>query len=1706
MVLDRIRATAKSLITDPRSLYEDKYAPETKLTVAPEAAPAAPEAPELEVPEEEWPEMPSERNMTATKNFRQWVTPVTPTSTAKETREAFAGMGVSADIARLAELVRSSRDPSTGGIYGSMPETDDGVPASEAGPLTATPELTNRSGIMAMHEAVHSFERYMTDDMRQELDSITQESPAPQGTPTAHHSEAGALAPYFDYAFTPAFLSADDAAKYKLPEPVSEFINRHLPEVTAAAEQDNRSRIKASGLPEPGLESPESLSERLLLYGDLTDAETTAMAERAGLVPDATGQYRKPGNMREELQRRRAAFSTEQAGTGTDSLSDFMTSEIPGARAVRGAVHRVDERTGIGKHILGPAVQSLYDTLTAPASIGAELANLLGLGDFRDEIAVGSEVARSIGEELPESAVPMHPWEVGLELVPGIGTVPDLARAGRRVGTAGVRNIAMRSINDPQAGTPIFRYMVQNKLNINPDDLMTVLPRDVAEEAVGSKVYYHGTAGDLQGDLREGMFLTPNEDDARVFAEAQARLTGKEARVYPIRVTDDAVAPYDQSTLTGSRGTVTLQKPEHARIALPRIAGAAEGPDPNVLMREMINSSIERPEAQDFLRKVVAHNVEKIPGIRMLQHAFNRSAVAEEPYLKGAIGYRMLEEWHASQLDYRLKGLALKRDGLPIKTRKARIATSDPGEVVDDWDIQVLVPRKAPAPGKPGPQIIDYSNKPNVDVERPGIILAPERGPTSVAPYQPPAQQFDEVHLKGAVTSGPETKWVGLADVFEHPEDFDLPDSVMAYIDEAKSVIDEYATEFERVTGETIRTKDRYWPRLVSKSDLPETRGAFSGAGKPAPSQQRVIELMEDGLEAGVPYRNDGLQEIYAYGRGLQRGVRNSVLQKYLKDEGVLRALTPGERPTRVEIYGSNIGFGTDSAINRLAALEIQKVLGPMSGAEKGVTTVVGALSSIPRAVLAGTMDAGQMFLQTQLLMFWNPKPLGSGAKGAARFLSGTLTPPTPASVGRWAEANSKFFQVMFFGPDSYNRWVTKWAGGPVAQRYGVHLGVDTEFTEGLAPLRRVSKVATAPLGRTQEAFGAAVGTARMLSFDTLARVAAKTGANSPDEMYRLGRISNAMTGSISTRAIGQSDFQRQLESAAIMFAPRYTRSAFAVAGYAAGKGFGPQQVRLMLAQTALWGGATVYGINFARNLADGMDVGEAAEDALNSINPTAGKRFGSVKIGKGWYGIGGIYRATIEAVGGASRMSEWEDYFEQPLEVWKNPVLQHAFSYWRSRSAPATSTLSDFIEGEDFVGRGVSFNKFVDDPSSLLEYASGRVLPLTLQAYLQAQGSDWQERVKNIKERPFDPDALAQTAGGAGGLRTSPETAGEFLRRMQNEVVQERFGDRVNGYDELKWDAPARWEIRQDPRVQRALERLGSEAQEREITPEDKYYERLDAIESEYSAKQKLDDDAVLNGTMEPRRWRDEWTKRAIEKQAHTSEARLATGAEFDNEAAPPGTPNGAIEAYFAKGLDEYMDPETREPDWDSFFEDRERALSTLSAGDRRRVEGYINKNLTPVQLEYRQAQKLIDSTGYFKVRQSVASGLKLDLTALNDMAARQLNAAGAQATPSNIGKVVDKILEARLLESQALKYGMTPDGLKNAASAGRLTLLTMDNLKKTAREGSPQLDAQLYRWGYDSCVRSTAAQAILQNGVDSGLPAYFPAKLCEDVARKLQ
>lgn len=1102
-------------------------------------------------------------------------------------------------------------------------------------------------------------------------------------------------------------------------------------------------------------------------------------------------------------------------------------------------------------------------------------------------------------------------------------------------------------------------------------------------------------------------------------------------------------------TLVGEEAGGTLIKEE--LVGARAIAGGRQGPDV-AGFRQKILVHIERPEARDFLRLIAGKVADWVPlgAGKRLSDTINHMAVADAPTLKAAFGHHFQV---AEDTAARFMSMAtFKGTKVPfIENHLAQIWVP-----TEDAAARILARKTATGvkavPGKAA----------NILRKGDGEYIAV-------------GDVFESI-LKG------ESKY--LKRLNEEQVDF------IRRIDAATQPYVSYA---EAATGEQIAKREVHWPRYVLDDEKKVWRVGSGTGGKPTSLFQRQFESQQEAIEQlGQRYLPGIINQAESKISSMQRITRTAIMGKYLTEEGII---TLGRFPRFQETYADTLGTGLKGVVSNTHANEILNIIGPAS--RNPVLTSINHINGISRLMLTGSLDMGWGALQLVTLA------------------------ASPAGPGGWARAMTRGFYNALVEPKRFYRTMSEWPAAHRYARYGGDLGMSSEIMEaarqgglgipGKEHLPRsiqgsidaVTYIPRSFLNRIQVGFDATLAYGRTLAFDAMADVAAMPGLAERlqgrvpglkvarlegqaihDELFRVARFTDSLLGQPKLGGIIGAR-QHQIEGAFVWFATRYTRSLLATTSYMIGRGATPAMARTTMAKLMVGGMGIMSGIIGGIGLAQGHSQEQILKDIEVALNPASGKKFMSIKIGGDWYGLGGVYRSGFAAVAGLADQDNW-DFESFPEALIGNPLVRS----WRGRASPVTGQMINFgpslaglltgsaeVSGSDFLGYPVNIGEFVDDPRKLGDYALKNFAPITLDALLGGHDKDWQT-------------ALPRFAAEFFGLRTSPETAWEALEPVLNKVSQDTFGV---PYAELENNLVAQDYVRNHEKTVAVTDGQvrPSRLREKEAFWE-KYRESRDNIKNPHIRERKRIEKVYTNGRMDGSQYREKYGESQAAEFFELRGLNQGLDVDFDSQdgEAPVGTVNYALEQYYNIDLDDYRDKDTNAPDWEAFFADRDAAINLVPPEMLPMVHTWLKRRETDVRKHMRtQFDTVILPTGYLRMRESAALSVGRSLDAMESQVVTALLKEDRRATPADVGKLIDAQLNV------FIKAEFGEDSR------------TISEMRTRMRELDPNLDAELFRQGFVSTVRSEEAQNVLEfNAAKFPNRGYLNAPLAGDVKTALE
>ena len=379
---------------------------------------------------------------------------------------------------------------------------------------------------------------------------------------------------------------------------------------------------------------------------------------------------------------------------------------------------------------------------------------------------------------------------------------------------------------------------------------------------------------------------------------------------------------------------------------------------------------------------------------------------------------------------------------------------------------------------------------------------------------------------------------------------------------------------------------------------------------------------------------------------------------------------------------------------------------------------------------------------------------------GASMLQGAMVLTNSPIS---WSKGVIKSLHA-FADPATRFRYLEQESVRKVASIYQgrLHIG-STEMTEALRPGgfadRVLNKIPVAgkPVANLAERFQA--------SFETFFDVARFEMGKAFVPAIEAGRITadevanhiNKMTGVISSRALGVSATQRQIEAAAISLAPRWFRATTAIFADSFQGGFRGKQARLSLA--TFFGGTVAAYAGIATALGQ-----EVKLDPRPTSEGGDGGQFMTVVIGGQHIGLGGKPFSMARTLVKMASDPENDEIY--------------ARDWVRAQSAPVTSGLWDILSGSTFLGEPVK------TPGQIFQQdIAGRLMPF------------YAEAAMNDDPRP----GIVGIAAEFTGLRSWPTQATEVRTELRDEMAakfplarltsdQIRYMER-EGIEEPNWD-----------------------------------------------------------------------------------------------------------------------------------------------------------------------------------------------------------------------------------------------------------------------------------------------------------------------------
>jgi hypothetical protein len=829
---------------------------------------------------------------------------------------------------------------------------------------------------------------------------------------------------------------------------------------------------------------------------------------------------------------------------------------------------------------------------------------------------------------------------------------------------------------------------------------------------------------------------------------------------------------------------------------------------------------------------------------------------------------------------------------------------------------------------------------------------------------------------------------------------------------------DELIAAIEKLAEQKAQLADLPNHIKAMEGRLSELTGLADKVGPPAPIEPPIPPL------GNVPASAGGIPPVPPTGPRLTQLLQD-VRETKASTKGMLaearKQAKLGRERTAFPKVGEEVwltprAFG-GSIAPREAGEAINRLFGPQqtNGALQGLSNVANAIR-----MLQTGFDLGAGTLQLLPTMFRNP---GIWAKAMKNGMD-ALTDPT--ALARFQVEHAATYEK--FAPHGLLAGGAHEVTDPLRQAGGI----GRVFQEG--PL---SKVAI-PAGR---AFESQLETARVMILEGLdakveREVQKLVAGGLPLDMAQrqvygdLAGFSNKITGVLNTQALGLSATQRQLESAALLYSPRYTRAAFALLGDIANGGLAGREAMKSLG-ALMAGGITTYTV-----LANKLHQ-EPNLDPRDS-------KFLTVKLGDTYVGPGSIWVAMARAAGNmAKAVANPSDFAVGGAlagkQDWKDMLATDPFwKFWRGRTAPFTGNFLDILNNETMVG----------DPVNSLEDIMRVVVARDLAPF-------WLSEIvqpgpeAGLIEQPIKPeDRLANLAAGLSGLRAWPVSEAETRNNLRDKYSKVTYGKEWNGLTRPEKDV-----LEQAHDDLRAATQTAQIEIERRGGPMAIYGGLTKQIENTKLVRgQELDRaaGAVLTGKMTYEDYnnvREEaMTKYGIQTEMlyNQREAAAKDVPQFQQKDLERTAELDARDRYYQISLDSFRDDtgQLNDDSWVAFENAQKTFLDTLTPDLRKYVVAHesdwiqaLPKAARQIETQRQKDYALLEQ--YWKIADDVWQSVPT-LAALRKRIDLERDPMTADALRKMSGmSMVDKQISLR---KEALRYS------------------------------SPAVDAALYRWGYVS------------------------------------
>ena len=502
---------------------------------------------------------------------------------------------------------------------------------------------------------------------------------------------------------------------------------------------------------------------------------------------------------------------------------------------------------------------------------------------------------------------------------------------------------------------------------------------------------------------------------------------------------------------------------------------------------------------------------------------------------------------------------------------------------------------------------------------------------------------------------------------------------------------------------------------------------------------------------------------------------------------------------------------------------------------------------------------------------------------------------------------------------------------------HAVERGGFLEAVEAHTPILKNLK----PLGRAGEAFNTYLDVFAWEAWKALRPLAKK-----PEDFVELGAMLRNITGKTSTRGLGVVGRQRLIERAFILWAPAFTRGAFAIVFKAMTEptSFGGRQALRSLAglgvAATILGSAATLSRQLVANKGDFSKISwdDLGTDMKSFWDIRQPSKFWALRIGDNYYGLGGAYRSLAALAGNLYRTSKENPEDFSPFDPnrslgvnWDNPFLR----YYRQKTSPLTGNVWNVLSGQDYIGQQI------DGPEAYIRVTESG-LPFGVQAYLNSTGGT--------------KDRIGAGTAEFMGFRSFPVRPIDLYHEKAEEVLGQPWG-----------------EIDQSPELILAR-------QDRENFPElvdawAKYQQHLRSRGSDFQKARDISEaDKIrrnteletLAGSIQWGRpgggqWYKDQRPILFAESRRAYETALATlGVNIDDLEESEGKDAVISSKLFELRPEQFMGPDNK-PDWDMYFAARDSLKAQLTPAGQKASEDlrtFFPDNPLLAQTEQRRLQ----------------------------------------------------------------------------------------------------------------------------------------------------